>query len=161
MFVGTPQPLLAVFPTLIDISADVGPGSAAELITIANTGTGALDYSITSALASSWLSLSKTAGSVPDSLWATVSFDGLAAGIYEDTLIVVSVRWEGIGCRVFVAPIVCGLESPMGLTGAMASSAYRTTNRLIPVQPFEKTAAASQKTGDADRRHSDGKSVPL
>ncbi|HEY3457356.1 MAG TPA: hypothetical protein VGK64_22440 [Bryobacteraceae bacterium] len=82
------------------------PGSnpAAQIITIANTGVGTLNW--TGAKTQSWLTLSASSGIAPSSLSIGVNTAGLGAGIYTDTVVVSSAGAVGSPAGIAITLVI-------------------------------------------------------
>ena len=80
-------PELSVTPTSVNASAAAGSAALhTEDLTIDNLGTGSPTWS--GSKSSGWLSLSKTAGGMPDVVQLTLDPAGLGVGTYHDTVVV-------------------------------------------------------------------------
>ena len=78
---------ISLSPTGIAFSATQGGGNPVpQTVTISNSGTSTLDWSVSTTAA--WLSLSSTSGTAPTSFTATANISGLAAGTYSTTITV-------------------------------------------------------------------------
>lgn len=78
---------IGLSPTGIAFSATQGGSDPApQAVAISNSGTGTLDWSVSTTAA--WLSLSSTSGTAPASFTATANISGLAAGMYSTTITV-------------------------------------------------------------------------
>lgn len=86
----TPAATISLSPTSLAFSATAGGSDpAAQTVTISNSGTGTLEWSVTTTAA--WLSLSPVSGTAPSSFTAAVNIAGLAAGTYSATITVTGV----------------------------------------------------------------------
>src|SRR5207245_1657244 len=85
------QPVLVVSPASVTDSANVGTtATRSAALTITNTGGGTLTWSATESPNASWLSGPPSSGSAPSSMTLTLDPSGLAAGIYNTTVVVTS-----------------------------------------------------------------------
>ena len=89
-----PSPTLSLGSSSLTFSGTVGAGNpSAQTVSVSNTGTGTLNW--TAAKASSWLTLSATAGTAPSTISMGINAAGLAAGTYTDTVTVSSAGATG------------------------------------------------------------------
>ncbi|HXV86936.1 MAG TPA: hypothetical protein VD793_09565, partial [Gemmatimonadales bacterium] len=105
--VTTPEPgTFAVAPAQVQDSAAVG-SMASRIRTIQITiSTGAGNWSLNRAQGSAWLVPTPTNGAAPATVEVTLSPAGLAAGLYQDTLVVASAEGSGDPTRVPVQFVI-------------------------------------------------------
>ena len=78
---------ISLSPNAVALSATQGGSNpAAQTVTISNSGTGTLDWSVSTT--AGWLSLSPVSGTAPASFSVTAIIPGLAAGTYSTTITV-------------------------------------------------------------------------
>jgi len=80
---------LSVSPSVLQDSAALGSVAAKQHgATIGNTGPGTLTWTASRALGSQWLVLGATSGTSPFTLPINLDPDGMAAGVYRDTVVI-------------------------------------------------------------------------
>lgn len=80
-------PTISLSPTSLAFSAtEGGSDPTSQTVTISNSGTGVLDWNVSTTAA--WLSLSPNSGTAPSSFTATATIAGLAAGTYTTNITV-------------------------------------------------------------------------
>jgi len=99
--ISTPTPgFLVVSPVAPDsLPAAAALGSTAPRfmpIVITNTGEGALEWEASIQGGSPWLSLNKTTGNAPDTLWVRMNPTGLPINVYRDTVVVSATSATGV-----------------------------------------------------------------
>ena len=78
---------ISLSPNALALSATQGGSNpAAQTVTISNSGTGTLDWSVSTT--AGWLSISPVSGTAPASFSVTAIIPGLAAGTYSTTITV-------------------------------------------------------------------------
>jgi outer membrane protein assembly factor BamB len=83
------QPILSVAPASLSFSYTInGTLPASASLSVTNTGSGTLNFSITDDV--TWLNVTPASGSAPATLQASVSVTGLAAGTYNGQVTVTS-----------------------------------------------------------------------
>ena len=81
----TTIPTIAASPTSLSFSATAGGANpASQNVSISNTGTGTLNWTVSDN--ATWLTLSPTSGTAPSATTASVNTAGLAAGTYNSTI---------------------------------------------------------------------------
>ena len=100
-------PVLSVSPQTLSFTAALGGSNPApSSISVTNSGTGTLNY--TAGSDSSWLGVSPVSGTAPQSLQATVSITGLAAGNYTGHITIAASGAQGSPVIVTVTLLVTG-----------------------------------------------------
>jgi fibronectin type III domain protein len=78
---------VSLSPSGLAFSATLGSSSPApQIVTVSNSGTGTLDWSVSTT--AGWLSISPTSETAPSSFIVTPTIAGLAAGTYSTTIVV-------------------------------------------------------------------------
>ena len=95
---------LGVSQTGLTFSASTPANPAAQVVTIANTGVGTLNW--TAAKTQPWVTLSATSGTAPSSLSIGVSIAGLGAGIYTDTVVVSAAGANGSPAGIAITLVI-------------------------------------------------------
>lgn len=130
-------PAISLSPTAIAFSATQGGSNpAARTVSIANSGTGTLNWSVSTT--SGWLLLSPTSGSAPDSFTVTPIIAGLAAGTYSTT---VTVAGTGTGNSPQSIPIdlTISTSTSTGSTPPSSTSTAAVTLAWDPVRDSSVT----------------------
>lgn len=82
-----PTPALAINPANLSFSGSAGGSPPpSQSLTLTNTGSGALSWTVTTS--QPWLGLNPAAGTTPSTITVTASLAGLAAGTYNGTITV-------------------------------------------------------------------------
>jgi hypothetical protein len=82
-----PPPSIVLFPTSFAFTGMLGGGNpATQYLHITNGGAGDLNWTATNS--STWLTVSPTSGTAPDSTGLSVDISGLGVGTYYDTVVV-------------------------------------------------------------------------
>ena len=105
-FVATPTtPVLQVSPASLSFNATQGGSNpAAKSFTISNSGGGTLNWTASDNV--SWLNLSRTSGTAPSTVNASININGLSAGTYTGQITVSSSGAEGSPKTVAVTLVV-------------------------------------------------------
>ena len=120
---------ISMSPTALAISAvQGGSDPAAQTVTIANSGTGTLDWSVTTT--AGWLLLSSLSGTAPGSFTATAIVAGLAAGTYSTTITVTAVGTTNTTQSI-----------PVDLTISASTSSSSTSTSTTSTSPSTATVS--------------------
>jgi Fibronectin type III domain/Viral BACON domain/PQQ-like domain len=104
-------PVLSVSPGSLSMSAIVGgPNPASALLSVSNSGTGSLSF--TAATDTSWLSVSPSSASTPQSLSVFASIAGLAVGTYTGHVTVTAAGTQGSPAVIAVTLTVSPAPPP-------------------------------------------------
>lgn len=117
-------PVLSVIPSSLTFTATLGsPNSAAQAISVANTGMGTLAW--TAAKTQSWLNLDSTSGTAPFTINASVNTAGMSIGTYTDTITVTAPGATGSPAQIAVN-LVIAQGTPVITWAAPAPITYGT-----------------------------------
>jgi len=111
-----PQAVLAVAPTNFNLQVLIGQDVPAGSFTVANAGSGTLDYTIAEAIP--WLSVSPTSGTstgAANTHAITYSTAGLAAGTYSGTIVIDAAGASGSPLNIGVNLLVSSNSLDTGL----------------------------------------------
>ena len=135
------QPVLTVTPTNINLQVLAGQNAASGTFTVANSGSGAMNYGIYESIA--WLSVSPTNGSstgVANTHAITYSTAGLATGTYSGTITVTAAGSTGspkaiaVNLLVSSSPLDTGLAAYYPFNGN-ANDESGNGNHLVALGP--------------------------
>lgn len=110
------QPVLTVTPTNFNVQVLAGQNAASGSFTVANSGSGTMDYNISDSIA--WLSISPTNGSstgAANTHVITYSTAGLATGTYSGTITVTATGATGSPNTIAVTLLVSSSSLDTGL----------------------------------------------
>jgi outer membrane protein assembly factor BamB len=129
-----PQPILSVTPSSVSFSYTLGGANPPPAtLNVANTGTGTLSFTASSN--ASWLSLSPTSGSAPQSVQVTASVSGLAVGTYNAQATITASGSQGspmtIPVTLTVGPAVSGSADWPMVNRDPARSGYAANDSII------------------------------
>jgi len=106
------QPILAVTPLSLSFSASQGGlNPSPSVVSLSNTGTGALTFTASSD--SPWLSVSPTTGTAPQNLTVTTSVASLTAGTYSGNINITAAGSQGSPQAVAVTFVVSAPPPPV------------------------------------------------
>ena len=115
-----PIPVLSVTPATLSFTAIAGAANpAAKSLAVANTGAGALSYSVSDNAA--WLSVTPASGTAPGNVSVSVSSAGLAAGTYNGIVTVTSAGATGSPASI---PVEFTVEPPTTLSVSPGSLSF-------------------------------------
>jgi uncharacterized delta-60 repeat protein len=80
----TPQPAIGASPSSLSFAAILGTNPANQVISVLNSGSGALNYTVTDDAA--WLAVAPNSGTAPQNHTLSVDTAGLAAGVHTGTI---------------------------------------------------------------------------
>jgi BACON domain-containing protein/fibronectin type III domain protein len=122
---------ISLSPTGLAFSATQGGSDpAAQTVTISNSGTGTLNWSVSTT--AGWLSLSSVSGTAPASFTVTAITPGLAAGTYSTTITV-----TGVGATNTPQTI------PVDLTVAASTSSTSTSTSSTSTSTSTSSTSSS------------------
>lgn len=129
---------ITLAPTSLTFSATQGGSNpAGQAVTISNSGTGTLSWSVSTTAA--WLSLSPLAGTAPGSFTVTTNVSGLAAGTYTSTIAVTgsgatnSPQSIPVTLTITAAPTVTLNVNPASLDFTATQGAANPANQSLTV----------------------------
>jgi len=107
-----PQPVLSVSPGSLTFNATQGGANpTSQSVNVTNAGTGILNFTASSD--STWLAVTPTSGTAPQSLQITSTVGTLAAGTYTGHVTVTSVGTQGSPATVTVTFVVAAPPQPV------------------------------------------------
>ena len=149
-----PTPALAVAPASLAFTAQAGGAApAARTIDVTNAGGGALSF--TAADNATWLTVSPASGTAPQSLTASVSQAGLAAGVYSATVTITapgatgSPKTVAVTLTVSAPPATGGLVAAYGFDESSGATATDASGAGNPGVVSGATRAAAGRSGGA------------
>lgn len=123
------QPVLTLSSSTLGFAASVGGSNpSAQNVTIANTGSGSLNW--TASKSASWLSLSASSGAAPTELAVNISAAGLSPGAYSDTITISASGATGSPKTVTVSLIVSAITSEGGSAQFVGANFFGQGNWL-------------------------------
>ena len=131
-------PTISLSPMSLAFSATQGGGNpTAQTVTINNSGTGTLSWSVSTT--APWLSLSPPSGTAPSSFTATANISGLAAGSYSSTITVTGSGATNtpqsilVALTITAAPTVTLNVSPTSLAFTATQGAANPANQSFTI----------------------------
>jgi len=132
-------PILSVSPLTISMSATVGGSNpAAVAFTVTNTGSGTLTF--TAASDSTWLSVSPTSGTAPQTLQASANIGGLAVGSYTGHIAITAAGAQGSPATVTVNLTVAAISNGI-LIDATAFKDQNSSSTSVTGATFSTNSA--------------------
>ncbi len=122
-----PQPRIDLSATEFSFAAPVGVNPAAQQITIANSGSGNLEWSAMGASEGNWLGVSPGEGAGQSSLTVAVRSEGLPAGVYEGSI---SVQAAGAANNPQIVSVRLTVGSPVFTSESFVNAASYATGRF-------------------------------
>jgi Right handed beta helix region/Viral BACON domain/Protein of unknown function (DUF1565) len=140
--------ILSVTPTSLTLQANTGSNVANRLVTVSNTGNGALNWSVVAPTAT-WLTVLPTSGKDAGTLTLTFRTSALAAGTYQTSFAVKTNSGSSVTVTVkvtMVAPstALAGVSvTPAAVTGGAGSTGTVTLATAAPAGGAVVTLASS------------------
>jgi outer membrane protein assembly factor BamB len=135
-----PQPILTVTPGTLTFAATTGGANpASKSISVTNTGSGSLNFTI--ATDQTWLTASPLSGSAPQTITVNAVTGTLAVGTYTGHVTVTSTGVQGSPASVTVTFTVSAASA--FLLGTQSVLGNRDSNGLGQAEAFQTTAVAS------------------
>jgi len=136
-------PILTVSPSSLSFSASLGGGNPPpSSISVTNTGAGTLNFTASSD--SSWLTVSPLSGTAPQSLQATASIAGLAAGTYTGHVTITSSGAQGSPATVTVTLTVSNSSGTSTLSIDVTAPKDNNTASKTIVSPTFSTTSTNE-----------------
>ncbi len=135
------NPILSVSPLTLTFTATVGGNNpAAQPLTIANTGSGTLNWTATKT--QSWLSLDSANGTASSTIQVSVNIAGLAAGTYNDTITINATGASGSPQTIAVTLTVSQatdfkIDTPSGGNDSAAVNAGAAASYKLEATPLD------------------------
>jgi Viral BACON domain len=136
------QPVLSVAPTGLTFTSTQGASNpASQTLNVANTGGGALAFTVASD--QSWLAASPANGSAPQPITVSVANAGLTAGTYSGHITVTAPGVQGSPASITATFTVTPAPTGSLLFGSQTVLGNRDSNALGQAEAFQTTAVST------------------
>jgi len=122
----TPQPAIGASPSSLSFAAILGTNPANQVISVLNSGSGALNYTVTDDAA--WLAVASNSGTAPQNHTLSVDIAGLLAGVYTGTIVISDPYATNNPLRVPVTLTIYATPPALSITTTSIPDGIRNTS---------------------------------